>query len=346
MLPPRPKERGLRKPKTMTAVDRKQRDEKTNGRIAALDIGGHDLKVYVTGGGEPDCYLTIPTNLRGAVGTAGGLDMEAYEATRSGLQQVAEAIKQAGAEEARVTTCSAGRSMNSDAIATLRSDVESMLNADLVIVPGEMEAELGFYGALSVVSVGSSVQKVVTVDVGGGSTELAAGTLDRGVTATVSMPVGGSSLKQMVNGERFDVESVEYAVDDFVSDVDLSPFRWAPGTAYVIIGGIASTLAAWMRDAGTTDPRAMDGVELLVDELAAAGEMFFRLSPEEMAESGCVIAGREDSIGYAGLVLSIVLTALKAQTVVVSSGGVVQALTDDDRWNRLRRAASRGSQRQ
>ena len=184
-------------------------------------------------------------------------------------------------------------------------------------------------------------QKVVTVDVGGGSTELAAGALDKGVTATASMPVGGSSLKQIVSGESFDVESVEYAVDDFVSDVDLAPFRWAPGTAYVIIGGIASTLAAWMRDAGTMDPQAMDGAELLVDELAAAGEMFFRLSPEEMAGSGCVIPGREDSIGYAGLVLSIVLTALKAQTVVVSSGGVAQALTDDERWNKLLRSTRR-----
>lgn len=319
----------------MPAVDRKRWGRQSSGRIAALDIGGHDLKVYVTGGSEPDCYLTIPTNLRGAVDTAGRLDMEAYEATRAGLRQAAEAIKQAGAEEARVTTCSAGRSMDSDAIATLRSDVESTLSADLVIVPGEMEAELGFYGALSVVSVGSTVQKVVTVDVGGGSTELAAGAPDRGVTATASMPVGGSSLKQIVSGESFDVESVEYAVDDFVSDVDLTPFRWAPGTAYVVIGGIASTLAAWMRDAGTMDPQAMDGAELLVDELAAAGEMFFRLSPEEMAGSGCVIPGREDSIGYAGLVLSIVLTALKAQTVVVSSGGVAQALTDDERWNKL-----------
>ena len=323
-----------------------QGEQQGKRRIAGVDVGGHDLKVYVTGGSEPDCYLTIPTNLRGAVDAAGRLDMEAYEATRSGLQQAAEAIKQASAEEARVTTCSAGRSMNSDAIATLRRDVESMLNADLVIVPGEMEAELGFYGALSVVSVGSTVQKVVTVDVGGGSTELAAGTLDRGVAATASMPVGGSSLKQIVSGESFDVEAVEYAVDDFVSDVDLSPFRWAPGTTYVIIGGIASTLAAWMRDAGTMDPQAMDGEELLVDELAAAGEMFFRLSPEEMAGSGCVIPGREDSIGYAGLVLSVVLTALKAQTAVVSSGGVAQALTDDELWDRLLRAVRRGDKQQ
>lgn len=326
----------------MPAVDRKRRGSQSSRRIAALDIGGHDLKVYVTGGGEPDCYLTIPTNLRGAVDTAGRLDMEAYEATRAGLQQAAEAIKQAGAGETRATTCSAGRSMNDDAIATLRSDVKNTLDANLVVVPGEMEAELGFYGALSVVSAGSAVQRVVTVDVGGGSTELAAGDLDRGPASTVSIPVGGSSLKKLVNGERFDVESVEYTVDDLVAGVDLSPFTWEPGTVYVIIGGIATTLAAWMRDAGTMDPRAMDGVELIVDEMAAAGEMFFRLSPEEMLGSGCVIPGREDSIGYSGLVLGIVLTSLKAPTVVVSSGGVVQALTIDEHWNRLLRAAQRG----
>lgn len=328
----------------MPAVDRKRLGRQSSERIAALDIGGHDLKVYVTGGGEPDCYLTIPTNLRGAVSNTGVLDMAAYEATRAGLRQAAEAIKQAGAGETRAATCSAGRSMNDEAVATLRSDVKSILNTDLVVIPGKMEAELGFYGALSVVSVGSSVQRVVTVDVGGGSTELASGTMDRGPTATVSIPVGGSSLRQLVGGERFDVESVAYTVDDFVSGVDLSPFRWEPGTAYVILGGIASTLAAWMRDAGTMDPRAMDGAELFVDELAAAGEMFFRLSPEEMLGSGCVIPGREDSIGYSGLVLGIVLTSLKAPTVVVSSGGVVQALADDDHWGRLLRATTRGDQ--
>lgn len=330
----------------MPAVDSKRWDRQSGARIAALDIGGHDLKVYVTGGGEPDSYLTIPTNLRGAVGVTGRLDMEAYEATRAGLRQAAEAIRQAGAGETRAATCSAGRSMDDEAVATLRGDVKSMLDADLVIVPGKMEAELGFYGALSVVSVGSVAQRAVTVDVGGGSTELAAGALDRGVTDTVSIPVGGSSLRQLVGGERFDVESVEYTVDDLVSGVDLSPFRWEPGTVYVILGGIASTLAAWMRDAGTMDPREMDGAELFVDELSAAGEMFFRLSPEEMLGSGCVIPGREDSIGYSGLVLGIVLTSLEAPTVVVSSGGVVQALTVDEHWGKLLRATSRGDRQQ
>lgn len=313
-------------------------------RIAVVDVGGHDLKVYVTGGGEPDYYQVIPTNLRGAILDGGRLDADAYKRTLEGLEQVAEAIHGESADEVRVTTCSAGRAMDKAALAVLQGDVERLLGVGLVVVPGEMEAELGFYGALSSIHARSPLQHVITIDVGGGSTEVAEGTLDKGVASAVSMPVGGSSLKQMVNGERFDVESVEYAVDDFVSDVDLTPFRWSPGTVYVIIGGIASTLAAWMRDAGTMDPRAMDGVELLVDELTAAGEMFFKLSPEEMAESGCVIPGREDSIGYAGLVLSIVLTALRAQTVVVSSGGVAQALTDDSCWRRLQWSVRRSSQ--
>lgn len=304
-------------------------------RIAAVDVGGHDLKVYVTGGGKPDYYQVIPTNLRGAILDGGRLDADAYKRTLEGLEQVAEAIHGESADEVRVTTCSAGRAMDKAALAVLQGDVERLLGVDLVVVPGEMEAELGFYGALSSIHVRSPLQHVITIDVGGGSTEVAEGTLDKGVASAVSMPVGGSSLKQMVNGERFDVESVEYLIDDYIVDANLHKSSRTDGTVYVIIGGIACTLAAWMRAAATMDPDAMNGVELLSEDLIPAGRMFFSLSPEEMADSGCVIPGREDSIGYAGLVLSSVVESLQADTVVVSSGGVAQALTNGGCWKRL-----------
>ena len=305
-------------------------------RIATVDIGGHDLKVYMTGGSEPDSYEVIPTDLRGAMLETGDLDVDAYQRTVKGLGQAATAIKNDGTVETRATTCSAGRGMSPSALARLEADVQGILGTDLVVVPGDMEAELGFYGALSCVGARTQDQRVVTVDVGGGSTELAVGTLSRGVSSTVSMPVGGSSLKIAVNGETFDVESVEHTIDDYIAEAgDLSVFKWEPGTMLVIIGGIAGTLSAWTRDAKTTDPHAMDGEELLVEDLAPAGRMFFRLTPEEMAESGCVIPGREDSIGYAGLVLSTIVEALDAKTVVVSSGGVAQALAVDANWKKL-----------
>lgn len=312
-----------------------------NSRIAAVDVGGHDLKVYVTGGDKPDYYQVIPTNLRGAILDGGRLDADAYKRTLEGLEQVAEAIHGEPADEVRVTTCSAGRTMDDAALAVLQGDVERLLGVDLVVVPGEMEAELGFYGALSSIHVKSPLQHVITIDVGGGSTEVAEGTLDKGVASAVSMPVGGSSLKQMVNGERYDVESIEYLIDDYIVDADLRKLRRTDGAVYVIIGGIACTLAAWMRDAATMDPDAMNGVELLPEDLIPAGRMFFNLSPEEMADSGCVIPGREDSIGYAGLVLSSVVESLQAGTVVVSSGGVAQALTNDACWKRLLSAVRR-----
>lgn len=315
--------------------------KQTDRRVAAVDVGGHDLKVYVTGGAEPDCYQVIPTNLRGAIMDDGKLDADAYRRTLEGLAEAADAIRSERAVETRVTTCSAGRTMDEAALAVLQGDVARLLNADLVVVPGEMEAELGFYGALSSIHVKSPRQHVITIDVGGGSTEVAEGTLDKGVASAVSMPVGGSSLKQMVNGERYDVESIEYLIDDYIADADLSKFKPTSGTVYVIIGGIACTLAAWMRAAKTMDPDAMNGVELLAEDLAPAGRMFFHLSPEEMADSGCVIPGREDSIGYAGLVLSSMVESLRAGTVVVSSGGVAQALTSDACWKQLLSAVRR-----
>jgi exopolyphosphatase/guanosine-5'-triphosphate,3'-diphosphate pyrophosphatase len=89
-----------------------------------------------------------------------------------------------------VATAALRRAVNAPALARA---IEAACGARLEILSAEDEARLAFAGAIGMLLSPPSGLLAV-VDVGGGSTELVAGTVAGGVTWSVSLPVGSSVL--------------------------------------------------------------------------------------------------------------------------------------------------------
>lgn len=192
-------------------------------RVAALDIGGNDIKLMVKDlGPDSEEYGVIiglktwPTRLRMAISDDGSLDDRLYSATLSALNEIEDLLVENMVDEVHVSTCSAGRAMSEDALASFKNDVKKILNADLVVIPEEYEGKLGFKAVLA--SADINAEHVLVIDTGGGSTEITLGRSDGTVLYTRSIPAGGNSLKKEWDGSNA-------GFDEIFADL-VDQYRW------------------------------------------------------------------------------------------------------------------------
>lgn len=182
-------------------------------RVAALDIGGNDIKLVIkdvdedSGGMKTILPLTpFPTALRMAVSSTGDLIEDKYKKTQDALEGIGGILKDKSVEAVHAVTCSAGRMMNGSALDRLRKDVKENTTGDLDVFTGPQEAQAGYKAALNaykskvldgLYDTPRENTRFITADVGGGSTEIAYGIIDGDPMDFVSTPIGGNSLKQL-----------------------------------------------------------------------------------------------------------------------------------------------------
>lgn len=117
------------------------------------------------------------------------------------------------------------------------------------VIPGEVEGSLTFLG----VAQDFPHRRILVADNGGGSTELACGTLENGhirLEFVVSTPVGARRLteKFLSAGDPPSDEAIA-AAHDFAAEQFAPHIPWTPGSAnqpstLVVTGGTATTLVA------------------------------------------------------------------------------------------------------
>jgi exopolyphosphatase/guanosine-5'-triphosphate,3'-diphosphate pyrophosphatase len=225
-------------------------------RCACVDIGSNTTRVLVadvTGGElrEVTCEKAF-TRLGSALRRSGELPAEALAAVGDVVAVQCAVARSLGAERLRVVATAAIRAAaNADALLAV---VRERAGVDVDILDGDEEARLAFAGATH---RRHEAGRVAVVDVGGGSTEIAVGTLAGGVEWSSSVPVGSSTLAD------------EHLVSDPPSALQLGALRVDarrlfaganPPTADVglAVGGSATSLARLV-------PGAID--DLVVDRV-------------------------------------------------------------------------------
>ena len=162
-------------------------------RCACIDIGSNTTRVLVAEADGTRLREVVSGRAFTHLGANGAGDMGAAKISEVAAI-VARQIRLAnelGASAIRVIATAAVRgSTDSGALAAA---IEASCGARLEILDGEDEARLAFAGA-----IGTLAQPppglLGVVDVGGGSTELVAGTAAGGVVWSVSLPVGSALL--------------------------------------------------------------------------------------------------------------------------------------------------------
>jgi exopolyphosphatase/guanosine-5'-triphosphate,3'-diphosphate pyrophosphatase len=165
-------------------------------RCACVDIGSNTTRVLVADVAdgavrEVTCEKAF-TRLGSALRRAGELPEEALETVAEIVAVQCAVARSLGAERLRVVATAAIRSAaNSEA---LLEAVRRRAGVEVDVLDGDEEARLAFRGATHGRVDTYPSARVAVVDVGGGSTEIAVGTLAGGVEWSASVPVGSSGL--------------------------------------------------------------------------------------------------------------------------------------------------------
>jgi exopolyphosphatase / guanosine-5'-triphosphate,3'-diphosphate pyrophosphatase len=228
--------------------------------VAAIDIGSNSVRLLIVGpDGAEICREMNVTRLAEGVDQSGRLAQAAIERTLSVLGQYGALMRRADVQRARVTGTSAARdAANRQEFFDL---VKEAVGSAPELLSGQAEAALAFAGARH--GRPSADAPFVTLDIGGGSTELAYGetTSER----SISLDIGCVRLT-----ERFlhadppspdQLEAAQGYVRSLLGKVDRE-VRPREAKTWLGLAGTITSLAA--RDAGLSsyDPTRTDGYVL------------------------------------------------------------------------------------
>jgi exopolyphosphatase/guanosine-5'-triphosphate,3'-diphosphate pyrophosphatase len=286
-----------------------------DGGVAVVDVGSNSVRLFLCSGVGPQGpegeRLTRITGLRRGAGADGTIAPDALARLDACLAVYGERIAGWGAARVLVVGTSAVRD------APNRAEVDAIvrrrLGRDLIVLGGDEEARLAFLGARL---AAPGPERVLVVDVGGGSTELVRGGPD-GPEAEVSLQLGSvRSSERHLHGDPPRPGELRALRDEAAALV--TPAVERVGRADVVIGvaGTATTLAAVRL--GGYDPDRVHGLQLARAEVEA---ITARLAALPLAERRAVPGLHPDRapvIVGGGLIVAAVLEAARAGGLLVS----------------------------
>ena len=164
-------------------------------RCACIDIGSNTTRLLVAeafDGRLREVVSVRAFTLLGAAGTApGGVGPDKIDEVATVVARQVRVAEELGTASLRVVATAAVRGAVDRA--ALAGAIEAACGARLEVLDARDEARLAFQGATGMLPRCPS-GLIGVVDVGGGSTELVAGTRAEGVTWSVSLPLGSSVL--------------------------------------------------------------------------------------------------------------------------------------------------------
>ncbi|HEX2413271.1 MAG TPA: hypothetical protein VHJ39_19055 [Solirubrobacteraceae bacterium] len=272
---------------------------------ACIDIGTNTTRVLVAEveGGRLTERLQQRSFTRIGTGMTGGgeiLPAKMAEVARVVEDQLALAEK-AGARGVRVVATAAIRSCanREEFVATVAHSME--------ILDGDEEARLAFLGATR--TLGRRLDGVIgVVDVGGGSTELAIGTYDGGVTWSSSYRLGSGSIADDHLGSDPPTSAELSAARAHACEVLGRTEVPAPDCG-VAVGGSAASLRRLVGD--VLEPTALEGAMTVLKGASAADvARRYALDPERVRllpagililDAASQVLGQPLQIGHGGL---------------------------------------------
>ncbi len=285
---------------------------------AAIDIGSNTTRVLVA---EPvDGQLRKVMEQRAYTRINRALDDHgAIPAGKVG--EVAEVVatqvrlaRELGAEAIRsVATAAIREASNGEQAAKAIGDASGI---PVEIIGEEEEGRLSFVGATK--TLGHPVEgRVAVVDVGGGSTEIALGTVPGGVEAVHSWRVGSGALADELIASDPPSAAEIRAVRDRIDDVFDGAKVEHPSQA-VAVGGSATSVRRLV--GAVLEPETLErGIRVLAGEPAADVARRFELDPERvrilvtgvlLLEKASELLGRPLQIGRGGLREGVILDLL------------------------------------
>jgi exopolyphosphatase/guanosine-5'-triphosphate,3'-diphosphate pyrophosphatase len=294
--------------------------------VAAIDIGSNSVRLLILGGnGAEICREMNITRLAEGVDQTGRLATLAMQRTLEVLERYGALMRSFGVERARVTGTSAAR--DADNRQVFFDGVRGAVGSEPELLSGQAEAALAFAGATADRS--PEAGPFVTLDIGGGSTELAYG------SSSVSAPERSISLDigcvRMT--ERFlrsdpprpaEFDAARAFIQSQLSRVDAT-VRCRSAKTWLGLAGTVTSLAA--RDLGLTayDPSLTHGHALLRSKVEAMHEELSFLPTEGRAK--LLLEPKRASVILGGSVILLeVMRFFELGHIIVSERDILDGL--------------------
>jgi len=283
-------------------------------RICAIDVGTNTVVSVVAD--VDDGGLTILADeerfarLGQGVDASGRLAPEAMDRVLNRLAQAQATGRQLEAEHTVLAATSASRDASN--VGELQERVRRELGLEYRVISGVEEAALSFKGALA---MRPALDSACVVDIGGGSTEIVAGTRAAGVMYRTSLNVGSVRLTE----RHIDAYPVsEDASSKIVADVRTAlasvELAAVEGRPVVATGSVALLLAGAEEQASR-------------EEVAAWRERVVSRTPEQvLALAPGRLAGREDVVATSVLILETILGTFGAEGYLATRGALRHGL--------------------
>jgi exopolyphosphatase/guanosine-5'-triphosphate,3'-diphosphate pyrophosphatase len=303
-------------------------------RVATVDIGTNTVLLLIADVAKDGSLCAVEeratiTRLGEGVDDKRTLSPAAIQRTNTCLSSYAKLVKLARVDRVAVVGTSAMRDAKGGE--AVRAHVEKDLGVEARVISGEEEARLTFAGAVS--GLGMPAGEITVFDIGGGSTEVVEGRIDRrGAAEKISL------------ARSFDIGSVRlterHVKNDPPTPAELDALHLAAseqlsvlapaGSRQVIgIAGTMTTLAAVSLSMATYDGALVHGhimlrreVDRVVRELAAKPlALRQRVTGLDPKRADVIIAG--------GMIALALVERLGAERVRISDRGVRWGLADE-----------------
>lgn len=300
--------------------------------VAAIDCGTNSIRLLIADVDRSNGTAKLTDLVREmrvvrlgqGVDATGELAPEALERTFAATAEYAELIRQYRAEKVRFVATSASRDARNRQVFV--DGIRSLLGVEPEVISGDEEAALSFAGASSVLPIAGD-DRVLVVDLGGGSTEFVLGDAG-GVLAARSVDIGCVRLTERhLKGDPPTAEQIAAAeadVDDAITEAGLDvPLERS--TAVVGVAGSITTITAHALKLPGYLPAAIHGAELPIGTIQAAATDLLGMTRAQRADLPYMHPGRVDVIGAGALVWRRILTRMGE----LSGGRIITATASE-----------------
>ncbi len=298
------------------------------GKYATIDIGSNSVLVYVAER-EGDQWKTLAeraeiTRLGEGLKATGRLSQEAMERTAKAVCEFARLARELGAEQiVAVGTMALRTAENSDEFVKM---VKEMCDVDVEIIPGEEEARLSYLAVKSGLKM--PAERVVVIDVGGGSTEFIFGKGDE-IEKKFSLNIGAIRFTEdYLKNDPPTKEEVNNMLDAIKKELGDLQIDFQPD-ALLGIGGTITNLAAVKHKLVKYDPAIVDGTVLTLKEVEDLMNMFASMTVEERKKVPGLQPKRADVIVAGTGIVYTIMKKLGLPELTVSVRGVRHGLMID-----------------
>lgn len=287
---------------------------------AVIGIGSNSVRALVArnnGGVFERIYRAREgTRLFAGLDSEGNLKEESIRKTAEAVRRMAAEISEKGAEDLSVFATSAARDARNGK--DFLKAIEEAAGTPPVILTGEEEARLSFYGASRAVKDDCFCG---VIDIGGGSTEIVTGQ-GEDISCAFSCQMGAVRLFRELPIERKeDMLPVEEAARAILEKKLKETGTIRIPETWIGTGGTFTTMAAMVKEIPWTARTHMHGTRVTREEIRDVGEKLAGMPLEERIRLPGLQPGRADIVVHGICILLAVMDRFGIGTITVSEWG-------------------------